>query len=194
MRLPDRLFAGYVFDLDGTLYLGDRLLPGASETVAALRAAGSRVAFLTNKPLELPADYAAKLTEPAFGRGRRGRVLHDALVRYLRGMSGLSLSGIGAAGRSLVDAGLSRPTTRRGRTSSSCRSTDLRLRQLSVTAPSAGARIVDEPDLYCPTPTAAAGLCRDAAAIEAATGARRGRGRVPSPHGGDAAERPGLRG
>src|SRR5437762_1683541 len=25
---PDRLYAGYIFDLDGTIYLGDDLLPG----------------------------------------------------------------------------------------------------------------------------------------------------------------------
>ena len=27
-------FAGYVLDLDGTVYLGDELLPGAAQTVA----------------------------------------------------------------------------------------------------------------------------------------------------------------
>lgn len=55
-------FPGYVFDLDGTIYLGDSLIPGADETIAALRAGGSRVVFLTNKPLETRADYAEKLT------------------------------------------------------------------------------------------------------------------------------------
>ena len=30
-RAADRMFGGYVFDLDGTLYLGDGLLPGAAE-------------------------------------------------------------------------------------------------------------------------------------------------------------------
>ena len=35
LRRPTRRFGGYVFDLDGTLYLGDQLLPGAAETVAA---------------------------------------------------------------------------------------------------------------------------------------------------------------
>ncbi len=27
LRRPDRLYDGYVFDLDGTVYLGDALLP-----------------------------------------------------------------------------------------------------------------------------------------------------------------------
>src|SRR3989449_3522600 len=57
--LPHR---GWLFDLDGTVYRGEALIPGAAETLAALRAAGRRVAFLSNKPLQTRADYAAKLT------------------------------------------------------------------------------------------------------------------------------------
>ena len=62
MSIPTFLFAGYVFDLDGTIYLGDALLPGAAQTVRTLRAAGRRLVFLSNKPLASRADYAAKLT------------------------------------------------------------------------------------------------------------------------------------
>jgi phosphoglycolate/pyridoxal phosphate phosphatase family enzyme len=58
----DHVFSGYVLDLDGTVYLGDELLPGAQRTVEALRGLRSRVVFLSNKPLETRADYAAKLT------------------------------------------------------------------------------------------------------------------------------------
>lgn len=59
IRLPHR---GWLLDLDGTVYLGERLIPGADVAIAALRAAGRRVAFLSNKPLWSRADYAAKLT------------------------------------------------------------------------------------------------------------------------------------
>ncbi|MBI4588880.1 MAG: HAD-IIA family hydrolase [Candidatus Rokubacteria bacterium] len=59
MRLPYR---GWLFDLDGTVYRGERLVPGAAEVIAALRAEGRRVAFLSNKPIQTRADYAAKLT------------------------------------------------------------------------------------------------------------------------------------
>jgi phosphoglycolate/pyridoxal phosphate phosphatase family enzyme len=59
---PDRLFAAYVFDLDGTVYLGDALLPTARETIQYLRAAGKRTVFLSNNPTRTRADYAAKLT------------------------------------------------------------------------------------------------------------------------------------
>lgn len=54
-------FRGYIFDLDGTVYLGERLIPGAGETVAALRARGARIVFLSNKPIQTREHYAAKL-------------------------------------------------------------------------------------------------------------------------------------
>ncbi len=59
IRLPHR---GWLFDLDGTIYLGERLIPGADRVVAALRDDGRRVCFLSNKPLSTRTDYAAKLT------------------------------------------------------------------------------------------------------------------------------------
>jgi HAD superfamily hydrolase (TIGR01450 family) len=82
IRFP---YLGWLFDLDGTVYLGERLIPGAREVIGALRGAGRRVAFLSNKPLQTRADYAEKLgrlgipTEPA-------DVINSSLVlaRYLR--------------------------------------------------------------------------------------------------------------
>src|SRR5258706_16183019 len=59
IRFPYR---GWLLDLDGTVYLGERLIPGADEAIRALREAGRRVAFLSNKPLETRADYAQQLT------------------------------------------------------------------------------------------------------------------------------------
>jgi NagD protein len=79
------LYDGYALDLDGTVYLGDELLPGAAETISGLRAAGARVVFMTNKPLETAAQYAAKLTDlgiPATADDVVTAV--DALVHYLR--------------------------------------------------------------------------------------------------------------
>ena len=75
-RFPYR---GWLFDLDGTVYVGARLVPGAAETIAALRAAGREVAFLTNKPLETRADYAAKLTRLGVPTGA-DRVINSSLV------------------------------------------------------------------------------------------------------------------
>lgn len=61
-NLPQRLYKGYVFDLDGTVYLGDALLPGARRTIETLRWVGCRMAFVSNKPTETRQTYADKLT------------------------------------------------------------------------------------------------------------------------------------
>jgi HAD superfamily hydrolase (TIGR01450 family) len=61
LAVPDRLYQGYVFDLDGTIYLGDQLLPGARRLVEELRGRGAAVRFLSNNPTKDPEQYAAKL-------------------------------------------------------------------------------------------------------------------------------------
>jgi HAD superfamily hydrolase (TIGR01450 family) len=58
---PERLYEGYVFDLDGTIYLGDELLPGAERLILKLRELGRRVIFLSNNPTKDPQMYAEKL-------------------------------------------------------------------------------------------------------------------------------------
>jgi len=62
-RRPEHMFRGYIFDLDGTLYLGEHALPGAVRLVAALRELGAKVLFLTNNPTRDPEQYAAKLSK-----------------------------------------------------------------------------------------------------------------------------------
>jgi phosphoglycolate/pyridoxal phosphate phosphatase family enzyme len=58
---PVRAYDAYVFDLDGTVYLGDELLPGAAELLAAIDRSGRRRVFLTNNPTRSREHYAAKL-------------------------------------------------------------------------------------------------------------------------------------
>lgn len=79
-----RRFDAYIFDLDGTIYVDDELIPGADETIAALRADGARVAFVTNNPLHPAADYAERLTRLGIPVDPSEIVTSiDALVRYL---------------------------------------------------------------------------------------------------------------
>jgi len=59
---PSRLYEGYVFDLDGTIYLGDDLLPGARRLIEKLRELEKKVVFLSNNPTKDPRMYAEKLT------------------------------------------------------------------------------------------------------------------------------------
>jgi HAD superfamily hydrolase (TIGR01450 family) len=63
IRVPERLYEGYVFDLDGTIYLGDELLPGAKRLIETLRGLGKRVVFLSNNPTKDPEMYSEKLTK-----------------------------------------------------------------------------------------------------------------------------------
>lgn len=85
MVVPRLPYRGWLFDLDGTIYLGERLIPGADAAIAALRAAGRRVAFLSNKPLQTRAEYAAKLTRLGVPAAPDD-VINSSLVlaRYLR--------------------------------------------------------------------------------------------------------------
>ena len=55
-------FRGYIFDLDGTIYLGENAIPGAAEKISELREQGCGVVFLSNKPLQPREVYAQKLT------------------------------------------------------------------------------------------------------------------------------------
>src|SRR6266487_3068162 len=57
------MYSAYLFDLDGTIYLGDTLLPGAAETITALRKAGRRTILLSNNPTKTRSEYMTKLTQ-----------------------------------------------------------------------------------------------------------------------------------
>ena len=52
---------GFVFDLDGCVWSGNTLNPGAGETLARLAAAGRGVAFLTNNSRATAADILGRL-------------------------------------------------------------------------------------------------------------------------------------
>ncbi len=62
MPLPTRFYDAYIFDLDGTIYLGDALLPTSRETLIRLRELGRRIIFLSNNPTHTGHEYANKLT------------------------------------------------------------------------------------------------------------------------------------
>jgi ribonucleotide monophosphatase NagD (HAD superfamily) len=76
--VPDQLYEGYVFDLDGTIYLGDELLPGARRLVLKLHELGKRVVFLSNNPTKGPhqrsRDVCGEADEP---RHRNACIRHS---------------------------------------------------------------------------------------------------------------------
>lgn len=179
IRVPDRRFAGYVFDLDGTLYLGDVLLPGAADAVRSIRALGARVAFVTNKPLERPAAYAAKLSRLGIPVAADEVVSStDALVRYLaRNAAGACVLTVAEP---LVDELLGEAGFRLTREPADAdlvvvawdRTFDYDKLVRAFRAVRAGARLVaTNPDPWCPMPDGDLPDCAAMlAAVEASTG------------------------
>ena len=177
-----RSFAGYAFDLDGTLYVDDVLLPSAAETISRIRSGGGRVAFVTNKPLETAAEYAAKLTRLGVPATRDEVVTSiDALVLYMQGRHpGARVMAISEAAvhEALTAAGF-QITDDPAATDVVAVAFDRTFDYDKLTAAyravrlNGAALVATNPDPYCPTadggiPDCAAML----AAVEACTGAR----------------------
>jgi len=55
--------ACFLFDLDGTVYLGDQLLPGAEDLLSYLDQTGRPYFFLTNNSSRSRVDYTARLAK-----------------------------------------------------------------------------------------------------------------------------------
>ena len=56
----------FVLDMDGTLYLGDEVFPGAVEFIRALERSGRRYIYLTNNSSRAGLDYVNRLTRLGF--------------------------------------------------------------------------------------------------------------------------------
>ncbi len=59
--MTNRTIDAVLFDLDGTVYLGDEAIPGAADAIRQLREQGRRTLFVSNKPLHPRTVYAEKL-------------------------------------------------------------------------------------------------------------------------------------
>ncbi len=80
------LLAAYdsvVLDLDGCVWVGEGSTPGAPEAVAALRAAGKRVVFLTNDGRRSPEEYVRKLWSLGVQASLEEIVTVGAAIQYL---------------------------------------------------------------------------------------------------------------
>ncbi len=75
----------YIFDMDGTVYLGDRVFPFAVDFILHLRREGKRVLFFTNNASHSPDHYVGKLNRLGFETSR-GELLTsgDVTIRYLK--------------------------------------------------------------------------------------------------------------
>jgi arabinose operon protein AraL len=73
---------GFIFDLDGTVYLGESALPGAVACVAELRRRGKHILFISNKPLEPGRVYAEKLTRLGISAGEEDIITSAFVLGY----------------------------------------------------------------------------------------------------------------
>jgi 4-nitrophenyl phosphatase len=101
-------FKGFIFDLDGSIFKGDRPIAGAREVVEALRRQGRKVLFLTNNSASTTQSYVEKLC----GMGidvRQEEILTSAVATatYMRGLErgGVYVVGEGSLKSALSDEG-----------------------------------------------------------------------------------------
>jgi len=182
IRRPARAYAGYAFDLDGTLYLGDRALPGAVETVGRIREMGSRAVFVTNNPLKTSAEYAEKLVGLGIPVRADDIVTSlDSLVHYLERTH--PAARILCVGEPLLGEVLSahgfRVTGDPAATDVVAVAFDRTFDYAKLNAAYRAVRlhgaalVATNPDPYCPTPDGGIPDCAAMlAAVEACTGAR----------------------
>jgi phosphoglycolate/pyridoxal phosphate phosphatase family enzyme len=176
---PSILYDGYIFDLDGTVYLGQNLLPTAGETLRILRSWGKRTVFLSNNPTRTRAAYALKLTQLGLPT-EPADVINSSLVMVdflRRRMPRARLFVVGEASlcQELQTAGFALTDDARkvdAVIASFDRTFEYRKLQIAFDAIRAGARFfATNADRYCPVP---GGGQPDAAAmiaaIEASTG------------------------
>jgi len=77
-----REVGGFIFDLDGTVYLGEKALPGAVECIRELRRRGKPILFVSNKPLEPGRIYAEKLTRLGIPAGEQDIITSAYVLGY----------------------------------------------------------------------------------------------------------------
>ena len=82
----------FIFDMDGTIYLGAKVFPFAIRFIKDLRAHGKQVLFFTNNASHSPAFYMDKLTRLGFEPSRKeimtsGDVTIEFLKRHRVGKS-----------------------------------------------------------------------------------------------------------
>ncbi len=151
-------FLGYIFDLDGTVYRGEKLIPGAKEAIAKLRSLGKKVLFISNKPLQTRRDYAEKLSRLGIST-QTDEVINSSWVmtRWLsRHASGATLFIIGEPPfiKEMIDAGFvmsEDPAKIEYVIASFDRTFDYRKLNIALQAIRKGARfLATNPDRTCP--------------------------------------------
>ena len=173
MKLDRKL---YVFDMDGTIYLGDHVFPFAVDYIKGLRASGRRVLFFTNNASKNKSVYYDRLTRMGF-EPREGEIMTsgDVTIRFLkehRPGKSVFLLGTRSLKNSFREAGIK--LSRSADIVVSSFDTELTYKALerACTLIRGGAEyLCTHPDFNCPTET---GFIPDSGAIAAAITASTG--------------------
>ena len=72
----------YLFDMDGTLYLGNRLYDFTKELLATIKATGRRYMFMTNNSSKSVADYIKKLEKLGIPAQREDFITSSQATAY----------------------------------------------------------------------------------------------------------------
>jgi HAD superfamily hydrolase (TIGR01450 family) len=84
----------FILDMDGTIYLGERVLPGAPELLRLLEARGTAYYFFTNNSSASAYDYIAKLKRLWLGVYERKSIITsvDVTIDYIKRTYGANAS------------------------------------------------------------------------------------------------------
>jgi HAD superfamily hydrolase (TIGR01450 family) len=162
----DRLFGAgaalknkklYLVDLDGTIYLGNDLIPGSTEFVNQLRARGKFVRFISNNSSKSKEDYVRRLNDSGIISNTREIVLStDGLIAYLKqkAIRAVFLVGTGAMKNMLNQAGIDTESD-----SAACvvlgydtELTYAKLKKAALLINSGAVYLATHCDVVCPTP------------------------------------------
>lgn len=72
----------YLFDMDGTLYLGDRLFPFTKDLLTAIKRNGARYLFMTNNSSKSVEDYIKKLAKLGIDAAREDFITSSQATAY----------------------------------------------------------------------------------------------------------------
>lgn len=168
----------YFFDLDGTLYLGSRVLPGAKDLLSKLRRENKKLFFFTNNSSRSHREYVRKLGQMGFQVKTQEIIMSThSLIHYLqeRSIREVFLLGTPAMRRMLQSAQIHHRARRAKAVvvgfdkTLDYRKLDQATKLLSQGLP----MIVTHPDLFCPTEKGPEPDCGSIAKLlEAASGVK----------------------
>jgi HAD superfamily hydrolase (TIGR01450 family) len=118
LALSDRLFSGLdqklndidnvLLDLDGTVYVGNRVVVGAAEAIQKLRDMGKNIYFFSNNSSKTKPEYVARLNKLGIDASETQIVLStDGLIEYLKRakVENIHVLGTNAFKKALLDEG-----------------------------------------------------------------------------------------